>query len=204
MNEVIPSVFATKAKEYVERFNKISSISKRIHVDVMDGKFVKAKSPPLVFLMNKGNKIDIHLMVEEPEKYVKEIKRLKSNKVFIHFEIKNFIEKLISMREQGLSVGIAIKPKTKIADVLPYVKFADCFLIMGVVPGKEGQKFIFGTEKKVRELRKETDKEILVDGGINDKTIGKLKGMCGVAVGSYISKAENPEKEMKILRKELN
>jgi ribulose-phosphate 3-epimerase len=204
MNAVVPSVFATRAKEYVERFNKISEISKRIHVDVMDGKFVSSKSPSLIFLMNKKNEIDIHLMVSDPVKYVKEIKRLKAKRVFIHFEIKNFIEKFIEMREQGFSVGIAIKPETKIVDVLPYVKFADFFLIMAVQPGKEGQKFIFGTERKVKELRKETDKEILVDGGINDKTIIKLKGLCGVAVGSYVSKSENPKNELDKLRKELN
>ncbi|HVY01741.1 MAG TPA: ribulose-phosphate 3-epimerase [Candidatus Nanoarchaeia archaeon] len=203
MNAVVPSVFAIKAKEYAQRFNRVSSMSKRIHVDVMDGKFVPRKSPSLIFLMNKGNEIDVHLMAEDPLKYAEEIQRLKAKRVFIHFEIKNFIEKFIDMREKGFSVGIAIKPKTKISEVIPYIKFADCFLVMAVAPGKEGQKFIFGTEKKVKELRKETDKEILVDGGINEKTIKKLKKMCGVAVGSYLSNSENPKKEIEILKKEL-
>lgn len=202
MRKVIPSVFSTESKDYVERFNKISKISKRMHLDVMDGEFVGYKSPSLSVIKNKDSFIDVHLMVENPVKYIKEMKKLKAKNVFIHVEINNIIENIIEIKKNGFNVGIAINPETKINDISKYIQFADLFLVMAVHPGREGQKFISNTVEKVKLLRKITDKEIFIDGGINTETSRKFKGVnVGFVSGSFIYNSENPKKEIKLLSK---
>lgn len=203
MKALIPSVFATTGKDYVERFNQAASLSKRVHVDVMDGRFVAKKSPALIFLMNRGKEIDAHLMAQEPVKYIPDLKRLKVRRVFMHLEIHNLIDNLLAFKEFGFKTGLAISPQTKIDKVKPYVQFADCFLVMGVKPGKEGQRFIASTPVRVKELSKISGKkEILVDGGINAATISRLGG-AGAVVGSDVSAALDPKKEFLALRRKL-
>jgi ribulose-phosphate 3-epimerase len=124
-------------------------------------------------------------------------------RVFIHVEIKNMLDNLIAFKEFGFRTGLAISPQTKIEKVKPYAQFADSFMLMAVKPGKEGQKFIASTPSRVSQLRKIAgSKEILVDGGIDLKTIGKLHG-AGAVVGSDLSDASDPRKEFLILRRRL-
>lgn len=202
MEKAIPSVFATTPKEYHKRFELAKSLSKRIHLDVMDGKFVRGKSPKLTILKTKGKEIDAHLMVAQPNKYIADLKKIGVRRAYIHFEIKDLLENIIEMKESGINVGLAISPKSKIEDVLPYSPFIKSFIVMGVVPGKEGQEFIASTPARVSTLRRLVgDKEILVDGGMNIKTVGRLPANTIPIAGSSVSTAEDPKKEIALLRK---
>jgi ribulose-phosphate 3-epimerase len=191
--EVLPSVFATDEEEYVERYEIAASICKKIHVDVMDGMFVKNKSPPLSVLRKMpGVKIEVHLMVRDPLQYVSTVEHLGAKKVYFHIENykdrKQLLQDIFTFKESGIKAGIAVSPKTDIADVKDYLDSCDSILIMSIEPGKEGQTFLENTLDKIDKLRKMTKKEIGVDGGINRELLEILdkRGVDFAVVGSAI------------------
>ena len=171
-----------------------------IHIDVMDGKFV-----PSVQFDNMGeikgiNRVskylmDVHLMVDNPSEYIKELDNMNIEFITIHLEIdKDKKEIFKSIRELGYKVGLSIKPNTKVSEIIPYLDDIDMVLVMSVEPGLGGQSFIEGTVDKIRELKELIgDRNILieVDGGINNETITKLEGVDIAVVGSYITKSDN-------------
>ena len=172
-----------------------------IHVDVMDGKFVD----DVQFNINEIKavdrvskyKLDVHLMVKDPIKYIEELSNMNIGFVTFHLEVKKSIKKIISkIKENGYGVGISINPDTDIDEVVPYLNDIDMVLVMSVEPGKGGQKFIEKTVSKVNKLKKIIDAndcnvKIEVDGGINDSTISKLNNVDIAVVGSYIIKSDN-------------
>ena len=172
-----------------------------IHIDVMDGKFVSdtqfsVKEIGAVNLVTKYP-MDVHLMVNDPLKYINELENMNISYITFHLEIKKDIKKVIDrIKELGYKVGISIKPNTDMQELVPYLKDIDMVLIMSVEPGLGGQKFLNNTLKKIKDLKKIINKEsypikIEVDGGINDVTIKKLDGVDIAVVGSYIVKSDN-------------
>lgn len=185
-----------------------------IHIDVMDGKFVddtqfSVKEINAINLVTKYP-MDVHLMVNDPSLYIEELGNMNIRYITFHLEIKKDISKIISkVKALGYKVGLSIKPNTDIEDLRPYLKDIDLVLIMSVEPGKGGQKFLNGTAKKIKELRKIIDREgynveIEVDGGINDVTITKLVGVDIAAVGSYIVKSDNYYRSINFLLDSFN
>lgn len=172
-----------------------------VHVDVMDGKFVD----DVQFNINEiravdrvsKNKLDVHLMVKDPVKYIEELDSMNIGFITFHIEVKRSIKNIISkIKEKGYGVGVSINPDTDIDEVVPYLNDIDMVLVMSVVPGKGGQKFIEKTVSKVNKLKKiidanNCDVKIEVDGGINDNTIKKLSNVDIAVVGSYITKSDN-------------
>ena len=117
-----------------------------LHVDVMDGVFVENKTLEYNELKNvllKSYKpLDVHLMVQEPVKYILEYKNLKPKYITIHCEINKNIKDLIDLiKSYGMGVGLSIKPRTSIESIEEYLGLIDNILIMSVEPGKGGQKF---------------------------------------------------------------
>lgn len=188
--------------------NRIDSVVKLnrtnisyVHIDVMDGKFVEDEQ----FSINEikaidrvsKNKLDVHLMVKDPIKYIEELSNMNIGFITFHLEVKKSIKKIISkIKEYGYGVGISINPSTDIDEVVPYLNDIDMVLVMSVEPGKGGQKFIEKTVSKVNKLKKIIDVngcnvKIEVDGGINDTTISKLDNVDIAVVGSYITKSDN-------------
>lgn len=169
-----------------------------VHIDVMDGKFVPKKEFPIeeikTLLPLIKKKIDIHLMVENPENYIKELNYNNIEYITIHCEISSDIEMLINtIKKKGYKVGIAISPKTKINKIKNFINIIDMVLIMSVTPGEGGQKFLKSTTKKLKEINKlNKNINISIDGGINSKTIKKVKKYINIAViGSYIINSNN-------------
>ena len=172
-----------------------------IHVDVMDGKFVD----DIQFKINEINAVnmvtkypmDIHLMVNDPIKYILELKDMNIEYITFHLEIRRSKEKIISkIKEAGYKVGISIKPDTDISKLEPYLKDIDMVLVMSVEPGRGGQEFIEDTINRVKEVKKLIDEngydiKIEVDGGINDNNISKVRDADIVVVGSYIINSDN-------------
>jgi ribulose-phosphate 3-epimerase len=207
MNKIIPTIFAHNKKEFDERYKKLIKITKNIQIDFMDGKFVRAKSVELKDIpkLPRNYNFEAHLMCKNPEKYIKLLKEKGFEKVIFHFNSGDNVKTIALIKESGMKAFLAVNPEDKVKDFCYLLGLLDGILVMGVHPGKEHQKFIPQTIKKVKEIRGINDKiPIQVDGGVNLKTIGRLK-KAGANIfnsGSFVSEAENPKKALIELRKE--
>lgn len=181
-----------------------------IHVDIMDGKFVSNKTMPFSELKNiykyTSKRLDVHLMVEDPSKYIPLYASLNAEYITFHVEVDEDIEESLKMiRNYSIKAGLAIKPETKISELVPYLPYLDLVLVMSVEPGAGGQKFIDGAEDKINELRELLDTYhsqavINVDGGINDVTCKKCYNADIVASGSYVVRSDNFQEKISSLR----
>lgn len=176
-----------------------------IHVDVMDGEFVKEKTEDLVqYLQNTSKKLDVHLMVENPINYINIYKKLNTEYITIHAEISENVESLLNLiKSYNIKCGIAINPDTTIDSIKKYLPLVDQILIMSVYPGKGGQPFIPSTIAKVQELAKiKNDFIINIDGGINNTTINDLRniGLDMVVSGSYVCQSDDFQTQIDSLR----
>ena len=188
------------------------------HIDVMDGKFVKNDTKDLMreyteYIKQVANTpIDVHLMVEDVESYVKAYIDMGVNSITFHIEaLKNETEilKLISyIKQNNIKVGISLKPKTQIEKIYEYLPYIHRVLVMSVEPGEGGQKFIPETIHKIQQLNKFTyengyDIDIEVDGGINDKTSRNVieTGANILVSGSYIINSENYKEAIENLKR---
>ena len=180
-----------------------------IHVDIMDGKFVKNKTMPFSEMKNiykfTDKRLDVHLMVERPEKYIPLYAELNTEYITFHVETENVEANLDLIKSYGIKSGLAIKPNTEIKELVPYLPLIDLVLVMSVEPGEGGQPFIDSTTEKLVELKqllKEYNKDIKinVDGGINDKTREKCSLSDIVVSGSYIVNSMDFQKQIDNLR----
>ena len=170
-------------KEAVKIFD--NSIVDYIHVDIMDGKFVDNKTytvSEVTKLSELTTKmLDIHLMVKNPEKYIDELSMLNTKYITFHYEaVKNHIDIINHIKNNGLEVGIAINPETSPKDIFQLIKYLDLIIIMSVHPGKSGQTLLNSVLYKIDVLKKYiTDNnlktKISIDGGVNETNIDILK-----------------------------
>lgn len=167
-----------------------------VHVDVMDGRFVPniTIGIPVVKALKKVSPLplDVHLMIEEPERYVADFVNAGSDYLTIHVEAsKDVAGTLKKIRELGAKPGITLRPRTSVEDVLPLLPLCDLVLVMTVEPGFGGQSFMHDQIAKIDRLRQEILAKNLsclieVDGGINAET-AKLCANADVFVaGSYV------------------
>ncbi len=183
-------------KETIGKFDK-SSVN-YVHVDIADGKFVSEKSytisEVLKYSTYTSKPLDIHLMVNNPIKYIDELSILNVAYMTFHFEaVKNPLEVIEHIKNNGIRAGISIKPDTSVSGIFSLLPHLDLVLIMSVEPGKSGQKFMESVLYKIEVLRKEIDEKgyktiISVDGGINEETfpLVKEKGVDMVVSTSYL------------------
>ena len=172
-----------------------------IHLDVMDGHFV----PNLTFgpsvissIRNKTKKcFDTHLMISNPDEYIEQYKNAGSDIITVHKEVCGHLDKtLSSIKNTGCKAGVSINPGTDISGLEYVLDKIDLILVMSVNPGFGGQKFINSSIqkiKKIKELVKNFNIDIEVDGGINDKTATLVKnaGANILVSGSFIFSGEN-------------
>ena len=182
-----------------------------IHVDIMDGKFVKNKTMPWSQMKNiykyTNKRLDVHLMVEDPSKYISKYAELNTEYITIHVEIPGDINKLIrEIKSYSINAGLAIKPNTNVRDIIPYLPYINSILVMSVEPGEGGQEFIDSSEEKIKEIRHLLDEYCLddiiinVDGGINNITVNKCRDADMVVSGSYVIRSENFQENIDSLR----
>jgi len=200
--KIIPTVLEKSVDSFNRRLLKLRKVSKKIHVDFMDGDFVEGKSIKVIDVPQLNDHIHIyeaHLMTNDPHKYINALKQKGFSKVIFHYETQktdweaNQLSLLI--RSLGMEPIIAINPETKVNQVLPLIHKSDTIMVMGVHPGKEHQKIIPETYDKIRKLR-DFSKELViqVDGGINPTTAPLLvkAGANLLNSGSYVNKSRNP------------
>ena len=195
------SISILNAKDKSEIINKLNNIDiDYIHLDVMDGKFVPPKTLSIEEIINlsklSNNKMDIHLMVNNPIKYIESIKDLNNIEyITIHEELDRDIKEILTkIRSYGIKAGLSIKPNTSIDKLLPYLDYIDLILIMTVEPGYGGQSFIeesIDKVKKVKQLISDRNIKIEVDGGINNNTIKLVDSADIAVVGTYITNSDN-------------
>lgn len=165
-----------------------------IHVDVKDGKFVSGKNDPFRKLDKLSGSIrkrlDVHLMVKKPFKYILKYARLNTECITIHIELEEDILTYLDLiKSYGIKCGLAINPETDINILEEYLEEIDQILVMSVNPGKGGQPFIEDTTNKLKALKKligNRNINIVVDGGINDKTKEQVMEADILVSGSYV------------------
>ncbi len=177
-----------------------------LHVDIMDGKFVEYKNYTFNeinnIIKNTTKKLDVHLMCENPSKYIKDYALLNTEYLTFHLEAVDNPESIISeIHSYGIKCGISIKPSTPVHVLKPYINDIEQILVMSVEPGKGGQEFIPDTSFKIDELKEMgTNFIVSVDGGINNETIHFVKNADMVVSGSYVCLSEDYQAQINNLR----
>jgi len=182
MNILSPSILAADFSRLGEQIKEVEHAgAKYLHIDVMDGVFVPDISfgMPVISSIRKCTDIvfDVHLMIDRPERYIKEFADCGANLINFHLEAtENVVGTIQRIRFLGRRVGITISPETPARAVEPYLKLVDMVLVMTVKPGFGGQKLIPECLDKVREVRamvleKGLRTDIEVDGGIRVENV---------------------------------
>lgn len=211
---VAPSIIAIDYNNEEVLSDALAKIEKAganfVHLDVMDGKFVKNKTFDYKFVDKIRDKtsllLDVHLMVENPDDVVEKYIKAGADIISVHFEAcKNITETLKKIKENYVVAGVAISPRTsplKIKDLLES-GLVDVVVVMGVKPGAYGQKFIPGMAEKIAEVR-EMDKKVFIeiDGGVTVKNAKILRKMGAniIISGKTIFESKNMKKTIKQLK----
>jgi ribulose-phosphate 3-epimerase len=183
------------------------------HIDVMDGVFVPNISfglPVLKAMKKHAQKpMDVHLMIVQPERYIKDFKEAGADILTVHYEASTHLHRsLQAIKAEGMQAGVAINPHTPVHLLKDVIKDIDLVCMMSVNPGFGGQKFIDNTYNKVTELRSIIDTagagtKIEIDGGVTSENASKLvkAGADVLVAGSFVFRSENPKATIAELKK---
>lgn len=171
-----------------------------IHVDIMDGHFVPNLTigAPVVKALRPVTKLplDVHLMIEKPERYIEEFIKAGADYLTIHVEATEKVsETLGRIRDLGAKPGITLRPRTQVEEIFPYLSLVDLILVMTVEPGFGGQSFMADQVPKLQILRDELKRLnhsalLEVDGGVTDETAKQLRQADVLVAGSFVFKKD--------------
>jgi ribulose-phosphate 3-epimerase len=217
LKKIAPSILSADFSRLGEEVRAVERAgADLIHVDVMDGHFVPniTIGPIVVTGLKKLTSLplDVHLMIERPDRYVEAFAQAGSDWITIHAEVCPHLKRMIKkIRQLNVKPGVVLKPATPLKTLYPVLDDIDLVLIMSVNPGFGGQAFIPSTLKKIERLRKIVDQnhyslEIEVDGGIKVENIGEVSRGGGdiFVLGTGIFKTENYGETIRKLRQEIN
>ncbi|MGB8703807.1 MAG: ribulose-phosphate 3-epimerase [Gillisia sp.] len=214
---IAPSVLAAdfgNLQRDLEMIN--SSEADWFHIDIMDGVFVPNISygmPVLKTIAKYAKKtIDVHLMIIDPDRYIKEFARLGANILTVHYEACTHLHRTLqAIKTEGMKAGVALNPHTPVEMLTDIIKDIDLVLIMSVNPGFGGQSFIENTYNKVSRLKELIDSSgastlIEVDGGVTNKNAAKLAhtGADILVAGSFVFKSQDQLQTIKELKELAN
>lgn len=202
---IAPSVLAAdfaNLQRDIEMINQ--SQADWFHIDIMDGVFVPNISfgMPVLEAISKHAKktIDVHLMIVQPERYIKTFAKLGANILTVHYEASTHLHRTLQeIKAEGMKAGVAINPHTNVNLLEDCIKDIDLVCIMSVNPGFGGQSFIENTYAKVKQLkeiivRNQATTLIEIDGGVTSKNAKQLveAGADVLVAGSFVFNSENP------------
>lgn len=217
MTLIAPSVLAAdfgNLQRDLEMINQ--SEADWFHIDIMDGVFVPNISygMPVLDVINKHAKktIDVHLMIVQPERYIKTFAKLGTDILTVHYEASTHLHRTLQeIKAEGMKTGVALNPHTNVNVLEDCINDIDVVLIMSVNPGFGGQSFIENTYKKIKQLkeiitRNNASTLIEVDGGVTSKNAKQLAdaGADVLVAGSFVFNADNPTKTIEELKKTAN
>ena len=211
---IAPSILAAdfaNLQRDIEMIN--NSEADWFHIDIMDGVFVPNISfgmPVLEAITKHAKKtIDVHLMIVDPDRYIKTFAALGSTILTVHYEACNHLHRTLqAIKAEGMKAGVALNPHTNIDLLEDVINDIDMVCIMSVNPGFGGQSFIENTYSKIEKLkalinRKNASTLIEIDGGVTDKNAAQLvvAGADVLVAGNFVFKAENPTQTIADLKK---
>lgn len=218
MADVSVSILSVEKENATHTFYNLETARPEyFHIDVMDGKFVENNNLELMkdyatTISHISNiPLDVHLMVENVEEIMDEYMDLLPDRITFHIEAISDSERIFNiiddLKSNGIKIGIAIKPNTKIDEIKPYLNYIHQILVMTVEPGKGGQKLIPETLEKSKELRSFVDDngidiDIEADGGINKETAEDVRnaGTDVLVSGAFIINSEDQREAVEIIR----
>ena len=200
--KIIPSLLALNKAEFIKQFKKVSPYFKCLQIDIMDGHLVKAKNtltPQSIKNLTRQHKLEIHLMVKDLPRHINSWLKLKNvQKIIWHYEADKNIRHITFLNKylkaHKIKTGLAINPSASLAKIKNIIADFDTIQLMGVTPGRQGQKFETKIIPKIKALRYKFPKiNIEIDGGVNNQTFHALvrAGANIVCPGSYFQKSTN-------------
>ena len=216
MVKISPSILSADFAKLGEDVKRVSEAGADwIHIDVMDGAFVPnitIGAPVVKAIRDKSDKVfDVHLMVENPTRFIDDFVEAGSDLITIHYESEVHIDRAIQyVKSKGVKVGLALNPGTPVCLIKDLIPQLDMVLIMSVNPGFGGQKFIDYSLEKIREVNEfkkkyNNDLMIQVDGGVGVNNIKEIveAGATVVVAGSAVFKDNKIEENIKLLKESV-
>jgi ribulose-phosphate 3-epimerase len=214
MIEIIPSILSADFARLADEIARVERGGARmLHLDVMDGHFVENLTigPPVVESVRKATKLhlDVHLMIENPERYVADFVHAGANSVLVHYEAARHLDGALErIKKEGALAGVVLNPATPVSVLEDILEVADYVLLMSVNPGFGGQQLIPYVLKKVRKLdqmrrERRLPLPIEIDGGVHLENLADVvrAGCDWVVTGSAIFHSGDPEATVREMRK---